>query len=69
MEVYKKVLKYIDNNNLEKSTIAKKAGLSSEAFKSMLSGKTKMHADDLRAICLVLNVSPEVFIDAQVINE
>jgi len=31
----------------------------------MLSGKETLYAKDLKAICLALNVSPELFIEVQ----
>ena len=63
MEVYKKVRAYIDDNGLKQVTVAKKAGFSKVTFNAMMNGKRRMYADDLRAICLVLNVSPELFIE------
>ena len=32
-------------------------------FDAMMNGEKIMYADDLRAICLALNVSPETFIE------
>ena len=32
-------------------------------FDAMMNGEKTMYADDLRAICLALNVSPEIFIE------
>ena len=64
MEVYKKVRTYIEKNGYKQPTIARKAGISDAAFGAMMNGSLTMYADDLRAVCLALNVSPEVFIEA-----
>lgn len=63
MPVYKKVRAYIDENGLKQIAVAKKAGISKVTFHAMMDGKQTMYADDLRAICLALNVSPELFIE------
>ena len=63
MYVYEKVRSYIDENGLKQVAVARKAGISKVIFNAMLNGKRTMYADDLRAICLALNVSPETFIE------
>ena len=63
MQVYKKVRAYIDDNGLKQVIVAQKAGISKETFNAMMNGKRTMYADDLRSICLALNVSPELFIE------
>ena len=63
MEVYKKVRAYIEDNGYKQVAIAEKAGISKVIFNAMLNGKRTMYADDLKAVCLALNVSPEVFIE------
>lgn len=65
MRVYEKVRAYLDDNGLKQVTVAKKAGISKVTFNAMMNGKRTMYADDLRAICLALNVSPELFIDVK----
>lgn len=62
MSVYKKVHEYIGNNRLNQESIAEKAGIQKDTFNDILAGKCTLYADDLRAICLALNVSPELFI-------
>lgn len=64
MEVYKKVRAYIDGSGCDKGAVARRAGISGAALDAMLSGRRTIYADDLRALCLALNVSPELFIDA-----
>lgn len=63
MKVYEKVRNYIDNNGLKQVSVARKAGISKVTFNAILNGKRTLYADDLRAICLALNVSPELFIE------
>ncbi len=63
MEVYKKVREYIEANGYKQLSVAQKSGISKVTFNAMMNGKRKMYADDLRAICLALNVSPEIFIE------
>lgn len=63
MEVYKKVRDYIEENGYKQVAIAEKAGISKVTFNAILNGKRTMYADDLKAICLALNVSPEIFIN------
>ena len=63
MKVYERVRAYIDEQGLKQVVIAKKAGISNVIFNAILNGKRTLYADDLRAICLALNVSPETFID------
>ncbi len=63
MRGYEKVRTYIDDNGYKQVAVAKKAGISKATFNTILNGKRTLYADDLRAICLALNVSPELFID------
>ena len=65
MQVYEKVRAYIDEMDYPQGAVAEKAGIPKTAFHAILSGKQTMYADDLKAICLALNVSPEVFIEYQ----
>lgn len=62
MEVYKSVRSYIDNAGLKQVSVAKKAGFTTATFNAIMNGKRTMYAEDLKAICIALNVSPEVFI-------
>lgn len=65
MRVYERVRAYIDDNCLKQIAVAQKAGIPKATFNAILNGKRTLYADDLRAICLALNVSPEVFIDVR----
>lgn len=63
MHVYEKVRAYIEQQGYKQVAIANKAGIPQTTFNAIMNGKRTMYADDLRAICLALNVSPEVFIE------
>ena len=65
MRVYEKVRTYIEENGYKQVVVAQKAGISKVTFNSMMNGHRTMYADDLRAICLALNVSPELFIEVK----
>lgn len=65
MHVYEKVRAYLNENGFKQNAVAKKAGISDAAFNAILNGKRTLYADDLREICLALNVSPEKFIDVK----
>jgi transcriptional regulator with XRE-family HTH domain len=63
MKVYEKVRVYIKEHGLKQVSIAQKAGIPTPTFNAILNGKETMYVDDFRAICLALEVSPELFID------
>lgn len=63
MKVYEKIRMYIDEQGIKQVIVAEKAGMSKNIFNDILTGERTMYADDLRAICLALNVSPEMFIE------
>lgn len=65
MLVYQKVKQYLEDHGIRQSFVAEKCNISLSTFNSMLNGKRKMYAEDLRLICLTLNVSPELFIEYQ----
>lgn len=65
MRVYEKVRAYIEENGYKQVVVAQKAGISKATFSAILNGKRTLYADDLRAICLALNVSPELFIEVK----
>lgn len=65
MRVYEKVRAYIDDKGLKQVAVAQKAGIPKATFNAIMNGKRTLYADDLRAICLALNVSPELFIDVK----
>ena len=62
MKVYEHVRTYIVENGLDPDVIAKRADIPTGTFRKLLSGERILYADDLRAICLALDVSPEMFL-------
>lgn len=62
MHVYEKVRAYIEQQGYKQVAIANKAGIPQTTFNAIMNGKRTMYADDFRAICIALNVSPETFI-------
>lgn len=68
MHVYQKVRSYIDEKGLKQIAVAKKSGISNTTFNAIMNGKRTLYADDLRSICLALNVSPETFIETKNIS-
>lgn len=65
MLIYEKVRNYIDENGYKQKVIAEKAGISVVTFNAIMNGKRTLYAEDLKAICIALNVSPEKFIDLE----
>ena len=63
MSVHEKVRAYIVENGLKQVVVARKCGIPNATFNAILNGKRTLCADDLRAICLALNVSLETFIE------
>lgn len=63
MKTYEKIRAYIHARGLKQVTVAEKAGISQANFSAILNGKRILYADDLKAICIALNVSPEIFVD------
>jgi len=66
LRVYEKVRAYIDEQGLKQKTVAEKAGISNVTFNAIMNGKRTLYADDLKAICIALQVSPELFIEVNV---
>ena len=65
MRVYEKVRAYIDERGLKQKTIAERAGIPNVTFNAIMNGKRTLYADDLKAICIALQVSPELFIEVK----
>ena len=65
MSVYQKVRAYIEDNGIKQIAVAKKCGISNVTFNAIMNGKRTLYADDLRKICLALDVSPEMFIEVK----
>ena len=72
MRVYEKVRAYIDEQglkqNLKQKTVAERAGIPNVTFNAIMNGKRTLYADDLKAICIALQVSPELFIEVESVS-
>ena len=65
MKVHERINVYITANGVTTDALSNSTGIPKDQLGSMLSGKETLYAKDLKAICLALNVSPEIFIDTQ----
>ena len=65
MLVHQKVRDYMDDNRITRAVIANKLGLPIDTFDAILNGTRTMYAEDLRAVCYALQVSPELFIECE----
>lgn len=68
MRVYEKVRAYIDEQGLKQKTVAERAGIPNVTFNAIMNGKRTLYADDLKAICIALQVSPELFIEVESVS-
>ena len=69
MSVSKKVRTFLEENRMIQKEIARKANIPYPAFNAMMTGRRKMYAEDLCAICYALNVKPEMFIETKLMLE
>ena len=65
MKVHEKIQAYIATNGIATDALSNSTGIPKDLLVSMLDGKEILYAKDLKAICLALNVSPELFIEVQ----
>ena len=65
MKVYEKIKAYMIVNNIDLAAVSNSTGISQNQLAALLDGKETLYAQDLKAICLALNISPETFIDYQ----
>ena len=63
MQVCERVKDYITEHGIKQNVLAKKCNIPINTFNAIMNGKRTMYAEDLRAICFALNVSPELFIE------
>lgn len=58
-----KIKKYLNDNGIKQSYLAKKMGMPISTFSYMLNDKRKIEIDEYFKICSILNVSIETFRD------
>ena len=65
MKVHEKIKAYIVANGIATDTLSKSTGIPQDRLRPLLNGEETLYAQDLKDICLALNVSPETFICSQ----
>ena len=61
MSVSGKIRAYLNGNGMRRKDVAEKANIPYAVFKAMMTGRRKIYAEELCAICYALNVKPELF--------
>lgn len=64
MRVYEILNNYIKDNGIKQSYIAEKTGIPENTLSMILNGKVKLDADKLVLIVRVLNIDPNIIIQA-----
>lgn len=62
MKVYERVCDYIQRKGLKQKAIAEAAKIPVSTFNAMMHGKRTMYAEDLKAVCIALEVSADLFV-------
>lgn len=63
MFVYERVRCYLEEHGINSSQAAQKCGIPAATFTAIISGRQKMYAEDLRALCYALEIPPEEFME------
>ena len=63
MSVQQNVAEYLHDKGIKKTFLSKKTGINQSRLSRILNGGLELKADELKAICHALDVSPSVFID------
>lgn len=64
MRVYERLGEYISKNEIDLAALAARCGIEASSLKAILCGERKLYADELREVCIALNLSPEFFVCA-----
>jgi len=65
MKVHERIEAYIVANGVTTDALSVSTAIPEDRLVAILSGEETLYSKDLKAICLALNVSPEIFIDTQ----
>ena len=65
LRIYEKIRAYIERSGADRAAVASRAEMTEAELDALLSGRRTLDAEDFRAICLALNVSPELFVEYQ----
>lgn len=68
MRLHEKIRNYINENNMTIKEVGEKTSIEIKRFYRILSGNSKMTADEFEEICKVLNVNPEIFFNKNVLE-
>ena len=63
MKVHEKIKAYIAANSVSMGSLSQSTGIPQDRLWLLLNGEEILYAKVLKAICLALNISPEVFVD------
>lgn len=61
MVVQKRIAAYLSENGITQSFVCKKTGMTPRRVSDILTGKSKMRADEYEAICKALGKTPNDF--------
>lgn len=62
MDTVNIISEYIADHDISLSELSAKSGIAKATIDAMLDGTHKMTVDELRAICIALDVSADVFV-------
>lgn len=65
MYVFEKIRTFIDTRGIDPVSLAEAAGIPPAIFSAILQGKKKLYADELKAICIALDLPVSNFVDSQ----
>ena len=62
MKVYEKINRYLETHGIDRKYLAKKSRIPYDVLCMKLNGEKTLFADELREICIALDIRPEEFI-------
>ena len=65
MDTQARIAQYIVDNGIKQSFISDKSGINKVRLSTILTGKSRMYADEFVKICVVLNKTPNDFMLAE----
>ena len=63
MNTVNSISEYINDHDISLSELSEKSGIAEAMIDSMLDGTKQMTVDELRAICIALDVSADEFVN------
>lgn len=68
MKVYEKVNAYLVAEGVDTVALSDRIGVPHNRLGAWLNGDETLYAEELKVICLALNVSPEMFIEVRSVS-